>query len=658
MSELFTLDVMVGYVLPVQDEPCLFPAVTLKLYDFPKLTVHCIPPSEQQGLKKKYLLSNKIGFSGSQNRIVFKKGKSCSFKLTNQDAQKFCLPLTIMLNDVWYLPMKELARTCIDILVPQFKQGSVIHPINSSKQLYELCNATGSKVAMVELSYKLNRVQTSVTNIASDHKVKPIVSKENPSKDENLEKSMHTKETSFLQKKVLCTDNIPVSKLFDELTVCPPPLLYSANSDNEQVKLQSEMEPVTSQDVSQVVWPNGYVHADPGWSTPKKDNFDTFAQPSSSSVPPIAQDGVSFSDNQNFWVLRTLVKELSTMEHLIKSKGVNPPVKKCNNVYVQTDNCSSSSEINNDKSTTPTEIVNKKVGRKKTKFTRECCTVKLGHSLTNQPRKVNSRHIGAPQQDKITSPRVKTVQQVISPRNKTTPLVLCKSRTRKVKIRPPPKQKPPPQMQLDSAVSRVSQVTGDEDPKNNEQASEEFSVNTSVEHKGEQSKLNLEIYLPALTKIPSTCTSTTNLKQQDNVISSTVDDATAPGLLTVPAADSITPSVIPMASALPLTSASQSEHLTLASSNDVKSYTNLSLLSESSEDVLNQSHISNVMFSTKHLEAVLADDRSTTIPASDHDKPSTISPATSSSNSESVQYKDDFESSDCSSKETLSSNTS
>ena len=54
MTDLFTLDIMVGYVLLIQDDPCLFPAVTLKLLNFPNLTVHCIPPSEQQELKRKF----------------------------------------------------------------------------------------------------------------------------------------------------------------------------------------------------------------------------------------------------------------------------------------------------------------------------------------------------------------------------------------------------------------------------------------------------------------------------------------------------------------------------------------------------------------------------------------------------------------------------
>ena len=656
MTDLFTLDIMIGYVLPIQDDPCLIPTVTLKLLDFPSLTVHCILPSEQEDLKEKFHSDFASGIRGSQNRIIFKKGKSCTFKLSKQDTQKLYIPLTIILNDAWYLPVKELARTCIDILVPHFKQGSVIPPINSSKQIYELCNANGSKVAMIELSYKLKRNKTDVSDAVSNCKAKH---KEDASKKEKLEKSMNAKEILFPQKPLEFTDDTAFNKLNDKLTICPPPLLYSANSDNDQEKLQTEAEAVTGQGVSQVVWPNGYIHAEPGWNMPKEDDFNTVLLPScpQNTALPIAQD---VSNNQNFWILRALVKELSAMEQILNSKGVIHPVQKCSDVYVQTENMSSSES---DDKLTPTKITKKLKGQQK-KFTRECCVAKQDHSPFKQPRKLNHRHIATPPQNKITSPRIKIMHQMASPRNKIAPSTLNKSRTRKLKIRLPLKHKPPPQLQLNSAVSRVSQIPND---KNDKPPSEEFSVNTSVEHKGDQSKLNLEIHLPTVTMTPSV--TAMSLKQDDSISSASIINTV--GLLTVPA-DSITPSVTSMASSMPLTSASQtvtplvsalalspasqSVHLTQASSNDVQSYANLSL-SESTEDVLNQSHISNLVFSAKHLKAVLADDKSAkdTSPTSDHDKLSNVDTISPAESNESVQYKDDFESSDCSSKETLSS---
>ena len=658
MADLFTLDIMIGYVLPVQDEPCLIPTVTLKLLNFPSLTVHSVPPSEQEELKRKFHNESASEIRGSQNRIVFKKGKSCSFKLSEQDTEKLYIPLIITLNDACYLPVKELARTCIDILVPHFKQGSVIPPINSSKQIYELCNVKGSKVAMIELSYKLKLVRTDVSNAVSIRKTKPVFNKE--TFDKKLEKS-DAKEISF-QDPLRATDDTSFNTLYDKLTICPPPLLYSANSDNE-LKLQSEAEPVTSQDVSQVVWPNGYIHAEPGWNVPKEDDFNTVLLPScpQNSALPVAQDEVNVSGNHNFSILRALVKELSAMEQLLNSKGVSHPahpVQKCSDVYVQTENLSSSEA--GDK-LTPTKIVTKKLGGQQKKFTRECCVTRQDHSPFKQSRKVKCRHFVKPPQDKITSPRIKSMHHVTSPRNKVAvPSSLNKSRTRKLKIRPPPKQKPPPQIQLDSAVSRV---TVSQIPSDKSDASEEFNVNTSVEHKGDQSKLNLEIHLPTIAMTPSV---TAMSSKQDDAISSTSIINTV-GLLTVPA-DSITPSVTPMGSTIPLTAAplasalalspaSQSVNLTQASSNDVQSYANLSL-SESTEDVLNQSHISNLVFSAKHLKAVLADDKSATkdkSPTSDHDKLSNVDDISPAESNESVQYKDDFESSDCSSKETLSS---
>ena len=660
MTDLFTLDVMIGYVLPIQDDPCLISTVTLKLLNFPSLTVHCIPPSEQEGLKRKFHSEFASGIRGSQNRIVFRKGKSCSFKLSKQDTQKLSIPLTITLNDAWYLPVKELARTCIDILVPHFKQGSIIPPINSSKQIYELYNASGSKVAMIELSYKLKRIKTCVSDTVDHHKAKPVFKKEDTSKKEKLEKSMDAKEILFPQKPLRFTDNTSVNKLNDKLTICPPPLLYSADSDNEQEKSQSKSEPVISQDMSQVVWPNGYIHTEPGWNVSKEDDFNTVLLPScpQNTASSVAQDEVNVGNNQNFWILRALVKELSAMEQLLNSKGTTHPVQKCSDVYVQTEDLSS---CETDDKSTLTKIVTKKLGRQQKKFTRECCVVKQDHSPFKQPKNVKCRHITTPPQNKIASPRIKIMHQMASPRNKLAPSTLNKSRTRKLKVRLPPKQKPPPQLQVDSAVS---QITSDKD---DESVSKEFSVNTSVERKGDQSKLNLEIHLPTVTKTPSV--TAMSLKQDDAISSTSIVNTV--GLLTVPA-DSITPSVTPMASSIPLSSASQiitpmvsaaamalspasqSVHLTQPSSNDVQSYTNLSL-SESSEDVLNQSHISNLVFSAKHLKAVLADDKcATNVTSPTSDKPSnvdaSISPAESN---ESVQYKDDFESSD-SSKETLS----
>ena len=661
MTDLFTLDIMIGYVLPVQDEPpCLFPTVTLKLLNFSSLTVHSIPPSEQEELKRKFHSESTSGIRCSQNRIVFKKGKSCSFKLSEQDTQKLYIPLTITLIDAWYLPGKELASTCIDILVPHFKQGSVIPPINSSKQIYELCNTKGGKVAMIELSYKLKRVKTDVSNAVSIRRTKP----EKASNKDKLEKS-DAKEISFPQDRLRIIDNAPFNMLYDKLTICPPPLLYSASSGNEQ-KMQSEAEPVTSQDVSQVVWPNGYTHAEPGWNVPK-DDFNTVLLPScpENAALPIAQDEANVSNNHNFSILRALVKELSAMEQLLHSKGVSypaHPVQKCSDVYVQTENLSSSEA---DDKLTPTKIVTKKLRGQQKKFTRECCVTTQDHSSFKQPRKVKCMHISRPPQDKITSPRIKSVHRMTSPKNKVAASSSPnKLRTRKLKIRSPPKQKPPPQIQLDSAVSQIPRI-----PSDKSDASEEFNVNSSVEFKGDQSKLNLEIHLPTVAMAPSV--TAMSLKQDDATSSTSIINTV--GLLTVPA-DSITPSVTPMGSTIPLTAASQtvtplvsalalspasqSVQLTQASSNDVQSYANLSL-SESTEDVLNQSHMSNLVFSAKHLKAVLADDKSVTkdtSPTSDHDRLSNvddnISPAESN---ESVQYKDDFESSECSSKETLSS---
>ena len=655
MTDLFTFNIMVGHVLPIQDEPCLFPTVTLKLLDFPRLTIHSIPPLEQQELKRKFHTEIPSTMSGSHNRIVFKKGKSCSFKLSKQDAQKLFIPLTVILSDAWCIPIKELARTCIDILIPHFKQESANLPVNSKKQIYELCNATGSKVAMIELSYKLKHIKTDVTNTVSDYKEKPVNNKEDTSKKEKLEKSLDVKEVLFPQKVSRSTDNASVNKLYHEMTICPPPLLFTAHSDNEHEKLQSELEPIADQDVNQVVWPNGYIHT--GWNVSEEDNYDTALLP---SCPQHAASSTTqdVSNHQNFWVLQTLVKELSAMELFLNSKGVIHPKQKCSDMCVQTENLTNTET---DDKLTPTKTVPKKLAGKQKKFTRNCCATKLNHSQFKQPRKVKCSHKATPLQSKATSPRVKSMHQKALPRNKSA---LPDTRIRKIKIRSSPKQKPPPQI-LNSAVSRVSQITGDKDTKTDEPASKEFSKNASVKHKGDQSKLNLEIHLPAV--MPSI--STMSLKQNDTISNTSISNTG--GLLTVPT-NLLTPSLTPMASTIPLTSAShtvtpvvstlalssasQSGHLTQALSNDLQSYANLSL-SQSSGDILNQSHISNLVFSTKHLEAIVADNKSTkdASPTSDRSKLDAISPTASN---ESLQYKDDFESSECSSKESSTSRIS
>ena len=656
MTELFTLDIMVGHVLPIQDEPCLFPTVTLKLLNFPRLTIHSIPPLEQQELKRKFRTEIPSTMSGSHNCIVFKKGKSCSFELSKLDTQKLFFPLTVILSDAWCIPVKELGRTCIDILIPHFKQESVNLPVSSNKQIYELCNANGSKVAMIELSYKLKHIKTDVTNTVSDYKEKPAY-KEDTSKKEKLEKSVDVKE--ILQEKILrSTDNASVNKLYDELTICPPPLLFTAHSDNVHEKLPSELEPAADQDVNQVVWPNGYIHT--GWNESEEDNYDTALLPSCPQhAASSTKQGVS--NHQNFWILRALVKELSAMEQLLNSKGVIHPEQKYSDMCVQTEDLTNNEP---DDIFTPTKTVPKKLAKQK-KFTRECCATKLDHSQLKQPRKVKCSHKATPLQSKGTSPRVKSMHQTASPRNISAP---PDDRTRKIKIRSPPKQKLPPKI-LNSAVSRLSQIRGDKDTETDEPASEEFSINTSVEHKGDQSsKLNLEIHLPAV--MPSI--TTMSLKQDDAVSNSSINNTI--GLLTLPT-DSLPPSSTPMASTIPLksryashtatavasalalSSASQSGHLTQASSSDLQSYAN-SLLSQSSGDILNQSHISNLVFSAKHLESIVADNKSTkdTSLTSDNDELDAISPTASN---ESLQYKDDFESSECSiSKETLSSLTS
>lgn len=675
MGDLFIMDIIIGYVLPIKDEPCILPAVSLKLLNFPNLTVHCIPLSEQHELKKKFqndTLSVVIGSRGSQNCVVFKKGKSCSFKLSKQEAQKLCLPLTVILSDNWYLPVKELARTRIDILVPHFKQGSVIAPVNSHKQVYELCDVNNSKVAMIELSYKLKRIHNQNDTVIT-HKPKPISNKENSSKmkeaplrvpvsdkkypSKKEEKSIHT---NF--KHLMCSNDTSVNASLDKLTICPPPLLYSANADDDQLRLQSEIQPVTDQDVSQVVWPNGYIHTEPKWNVSKEDAFDTVVLPSCPQfiVPPIA-DEAGISDNQNFQILRAFMKELSAMEQLLKSKGISRPVQNHSDVYVQTE----MSNNHHDKSTS-TEMVIKKSVRKKKRFTRECCATKSDPSPTRVKPTVP--------QNKITSTRIKIVHQKISPSSKANPSPLHESRPSKINMRssqekqksqkqvkiikPPAKQKSLPQVQVDSAVSRIPPVTqktkSDNNPKGDKKSTEEFSVNTSIERTGDQSKLNLEIHLPTLTKVQSVTALSLNHGDGNTSTASNTDAV----LVTEPA-DPVTPPVIPVTSAVLLAPASQSDRLTFASSNEVQSYADLSL---SSEDPLNQSNITNVMFSTKHLEAALADKSSThASPTIDNGKPNdddATSPVTNSN--ESIQYEDDFESSNHSgnSEETLSSLTS
>ena len=647
---------MVGYVLPVQDETWLFPTVNLKLHNFPSLTVSYIPPEKQQRLKEKFqtyppsVIVNKICFKDSQSRIVFKKGKSCSFKLSREETQKLYFPLIVTLKDTWYLPAKNLGKTCVEILVPHLEQKSSIVPVSKLKQIYELCNSDGTKVAMIQLSYKLRRVHQC--NSLSDSLMTGATNVQQP-KDANKPKQMKATPSSKCSK---VTTEDPVSKSTELHTVCPPPLFYTSTSDNlsdktnEQTEPHAVTEPKPSQDILEVVWPNGYVHSEPRREYWNGDQYRDVLLPSCgqpSLIPADLENNThGINKGHEFSVLRALMKELSVMEQFLGSKSIQPTTQECNDAYVQT------KEISNieDTQPAPSKPVAKKSGKTRKKFIRECCTKSpKSHSPKTSPVKHGyspGRHY-----------------KLYSPRNRTVSSVLSEKKVKKVKAKSP---KPLPQTRVDPPSLNQDDEHQTEPVS---QISEQFFINTSMEHTGDRSKLNLDIHMPTLTKIPST--TSVGLQHKDSITMSQDDthalsslpvkspapiisqNDTVTALLTV---KSVTPSVTPMVSAVPSAPASQPDHLNIATPAELQSYSNLSL-STNSEDPLNQSRISNLMFSTKHLKAALsrcqsAKDRpSSAVPldtiSTDNTNHTTSNTTpcspTSSKASDSVQYKDDFE---------------
>jgi len=648
MSDLFTLDFIVGYILPVQDEMWLFPTVNLKLLNFPSLTVSCISPEKQQRLKEKLhtyhptVIVNKICIKDSQGRIVFKKGKSCSFKLSREETQKLYFPLTVTLKDVWYLPAKNLGKTCIEVLVPHLECKSSIVPVSKLKQLYELYNSSGAKVAMIQLSYKLRRVH--LCDLLSDPLMTVTTHVQQP---KVADKPKQVKITPSSKNCELTTED-PVSKSTELWTVCPPPLFYTATSDNRNDRTNEQTEPLaetehkSNQDILEVVWPNGYVHSEPRTEHWSGDQYNDVLLPSCgqpSIVPAVLEDNThAVGKGHDFTVLRALMKELSVMEQFLGSKVVQPPTQGCNDAYVQTE------EINNTEDIQPASNipVAKKSGKIRKKFVRECCAKSIKSPV---------KHSYSPGRH----------YKLYSPRNRTVSSVLNENKVKKVNTKSPLKHKPPAQ----TCIDPPSLYQDDElQTEPTSQISEQFFINTSMNDIGDRSKLNLGIHMPTVTKVLQPSTTSVGLQHKNSISMPQGDthvlpvkspipqiyDATA-ALLKV---KSVTPSVTPMASAIP---PAPPDHLTPA---ELQSYSNLSLSTNSviSEDPLNQSRISNLMFSTKHLEAALSrcqsakDQPSSAVPLdtayttdnTNHMTSNTTSCSpTSSVGSASVQYKDDFE---------------
>lgn len=655
---------MVGYILPIQDEMWLFPTVNLKLLNFPSLTISCISPEKQQRLKEKFhtyppsVIVNKICIKDSQSRIIFKKGKSCSFKLSREETQKLYFPLTVTLKDMWYLPAKNLGKTCIEILVPHLEHKSSIVPVSKLKQIYELCNSSGAKVAMIQLSYKLRRVHQC--DLLSDSLMKVTANVQQP-------KVADTPKQVKTTHKVTTDD--PVSKSTELHTICPPPLFYTSTSDslsdrtNEQTEPHGAAEPKSNQNIIEVVWPNGYIHCESRAEHCGENQYHDVLLPSCrqpSIGPTVLEDNTpAVGKGHDFSVLRTLMKELSAMEQFLGSKSVQAPTQGCCDAYVQTE------EINDseDKQPAPSKPVAKKSGKLKKKFIRECCT------------KSPKSHI----------PRTSPVKHGYSPRNRTVPSVLNENKVKKVEVKSLLKQKPQPQTRVDPpSLYQDDDLEHQTEPTS--QISEQFFINTSMEHTGDRSKLNLDIHMP---NVPSA--TSVGLQHEDSSIS--IGDTHALSSLPLKSRTPVTPqnynatttllkvksgapSVTPMASAIPSASASQPDHLIVATAAELQSFSNLSLSTNSviSEDPLNQSRISNLMFSTKHLETALSRCQSAkhrpsssavpldTTENTNHTTSNTMSHSPTNSvgsASYSVQYKDDFEDgSECSSNESPLSTSS
>ena len=657
MSDLFILDVMVGYILPIQDEMWLFPTVNLKLLNFPSLTISCISPEKQQSLKEKFLtyppsvIVNKICIKDSQSRIVFKKGKSCSFKLSREETQKLYFPLTVTLKDMWYLPAKNLGKTRIEILVPHLEHKSSIVPVSKLKQIYELCNSSGAKVAMIQLSYKLRRIHRC--DLLSDSLMKVTA---------NVQQLKVADTPKQVKTTYKVTTDDPVSKSTELRTICPPPLFYTSTSDNlsdrtnELTEPYVVAEPKSSQNLVEVVWPNGYVHSESRTEHWGEDQYHDVLLPScrQPSIGPTVLEGntCAIGKGHDFSVLRTLMKELSAMEQFFGSKSVKAPTQECCDAYVQTE------EINDseDEQPAPSETVAKKSGKLKKlrkKFMRECCTKS---PKSDVPRTSPVKHGYSPGRH----------YKLYSPRNRTVSSVLNESKVKKVKSSL--KQKLPPQTRVDPP-SQYQDDDLEHQTEPTSQISEQFFINTSMEHTGVRSKLNLDVHMP---NIPSA----TSVGLQHEEFSIPKGDTHVLSSLSVKSPTPVTPqnynaattllkvksgvpSVTSMASTMPSASASEPDHFIMATAAELQSYSNLSLSTNSviSEDPLNQSCISNLMFSTKHLEAALFRSQSA------KDQPSSAVPldttentnhATSNTTSHSptisvgsascsVQYKDDFE---------------
>ena len=631
VRDLFTLDVIVGYVLPVQDETWLFPTVSLKLLDFPSLTVSCISPEKQQRLKETFqsyppsVIVNKVSIKDSQSRIVFKKGKSCSFKLSKEEIQQLYLPLIVTLTDSWYFPAKHLGKTHVDILVPHLQYKSSIVPVSKLKQIYELCNSEGTKVAMIQLSYKLRRVIDSL----SDSKVTTQVQQ-----SKVVDKSSQVKVTSSSKSSKLTTTD-PLPKSTELRTICPPPLFYTSSSDhvsdgNNKAQVVSRPD----QDLMEVVWPNGYVHSEPTTEYWGGDQYHNVLLPSSDqpSAVPVHEDttpAVAVDKDHDFLVLRALMKELSVMEQFLGSKAAT---KECSDAYVQTEGMSNNEET----PPAPSKPVVKKSGKLRRKFIRECCTKS---PKSHVPKSSPAKHSCLPgRHHKLNSPRDRKVSSVLND-----------NKVEKVKTKSPLQQKLPKKHVNPYQNGQAEPVS---------QISEQFFVNTSMEHTSDQSKLNLDIHMPTLTKIPSTTSVGLEHRQDDSIPMSHYNSQVALSVESpapVTSLNDAATALLKVQSAIPSGPASQPDHLIVAMPADLQSYSNLSLSTNSvvSEDPLNQSHISNLMFSTKHLEAALSrcpsakDQPSSFVPldtvSTTDNTNHTTTNTTRHSSSASDQYQDDFE---------------
>lgn len=178
-ESLFSFEVAVEYLrVDAATVACRFPAVAIRLLDFPTLLIPNLEKDERDRFKTSFLFDSyeelPLRFKellDSRGNFQFNKGKSCMFKfdLTALHDHLQNVPLYAMITDLWGDVAKLVGVSTIPLsdIIARMKndvqlKGLSYPSVHGQKDTFPVFNLMGSQVGVVSLGYRLLSLGTSL----------------------------------------------------------------------------------------------------------------------------------------------------------------------------------------------------------------------------------------------------------------------------------------------------------------------------------------------------------------------------------------------------------------------------------------------------------------------------------------------------------------